>query len=281
MALPILQSDQPGGAGVGTAGQGRNDLQIAGGVVNISDTEAANVGASYVFELEDSPIGSSAVLNNPLTATPDFTPDVTGSYRIKCTVNGSSNSTEVYAVPLTNTGARIPSFGEKVQYDAAGNALGWHEAMTVFMRAIDSAVSGAHGVPGEKIIDTIRCGNSDSQSTATPKSQGPFQFDPTEYTLTGTTRSLAFRAVAANGGGAVLTKVQLWNVTDAEAIATLDFTTSSFAMAEAIITEGAGAGEIDLSAKIYEVLIWVDTPDLIDDYIDLGSAEIRVVNTVV
>jgi len=280
MALPILQSDQPGGGGVGTAGQGRNDLQIAGGVVNITDTEAANVGASYVYVLEDTPIGSSAVLNNPLTAAPDFTPDVTGSYRIRCTVNGSASSTEVYAVPLPNTGSRIPSFGEKTEYDAAGNMLGWHEALTDFMRQMDGAISGAHGVPGEKLIDTIRCGNSDSQSTATPKTQGPFQFNPLDHALTGTTRSLVFRAVAANGGGAALTKVQLWSVTDSEAIATLDFTTSAFAMAEANLTEGAGAGEIDLSAKIYEVLIWVDTPDLVDDFIDLGTAEIRVINTV-
>ena len=140
MATPIILSTGSL-SGAGTAGQGRKDLQN-GETVTLSDTEAANAGASYLWEFEDIPIGSSTVLNNPATATPDFSPDTEGSYRVRCTVNGIDFSIEVLAVPLTNTNARIPSFEEETQYDAAGNMVGWHEAMDQFMRAVDGSVGG-------------------------------------------------------------------------------------------------------------------------------------------
>jgi hypothetical protein len=51
-------------------------------------------------------------------------------------------------------------------------------------------------------------------------------------------------------------------------------------MAETTLTEGAGAGQVDLSAKVYEVRIFVDSPDAVDDTIELGSVELRVINTI-
>jgi len=141
MALPIIQSTQAT-PGAGTPGAGRNDLVLAE-AVNLSDTEAANSGASYIWTFDDLPIGSSAAFTGPLTATPSFTPDVEGSYRVKCLVNGVSYDTEILAVPLPATGSRIPSFNEELEYDESGNAKGWHEAQDQFMRAVDAQLGTA------------------------------------------------------------------------------------------------------------------------------------------
>ena len=142
MAIPIVQS-VGSSSGAGTAGQGRNNLVLLE-TVTLSDTEVANAALPHFTEFMDVPIGSAlTVLTNEATATPSFIPDVTGSYRIRMIVNGYQTSTEVLAVPLTNTGARIPSFQELVEYDGGGNAKGWHEALTVFMRAVDADVGVA------------------------------------------------------------------------------------------------------------------------------------------
>lgn len=124
-------------SGAGSPGQGRDDL-VVGETVSLEDTEVLNVGASYSWVFEDIPIGSSTILQNPLTATPFFIPDITGSYRVRVTVNGTDTAFEIFAVPLPNSGGRIPSFEEEEGYDEAGNMKGWHEAMTVFMRSVDS-----------------------------------------------------------------------------------------------------------------------------------------------
>lgn len=143
MATPIIQSDQPSGAGLGTAAQGRNDLEL-NKIVNLSDLEPANSGGVYVCAFEDIPIGSVTVLNDPLTATPNFVPDIAGSYRVSMTVNGLDTSVEVFSVPLAQTQARIPSFEEELEYDGSGNAKGWHQSQDQWMRAVDAALgSGA------------------------------------------------------------------------------------------------------------------------------------------
>jgi len=162
-------------------------------------------------------------------------------------------------------------------YDNAGSIT---SGITVVATLINEAFLSPPSNFGEQIIDTIRCGTVDSHDSDTPKAVCQFQFDPTDYEMTGATRTLVFRAVAANGGGVVSTNVRLYNLTDAEAISTLNFTSASPTMSEATLTEGSGAGEVDQSAKIYEVRIFVDSPDAVDDTIELGSAELRVINTV-
>jgi hypothetical protein len=143
MATPIIRSS--GSVSGAVTGEGRNDLDI-GEVVTLTDTQVANTGAAYSWLMEDTPIGSSATLTGPATATPTFTPDVDGSYRVRCTVNGVSYSVVVLAVPMLNSGARIPSFQEKAEYNGGGNTKGWHTAMTQFMRWADT-ISGGGGAP--------------------------------------------------------------------------------------------------------------------------------------
>ncbi|MBW2691000.1 MAG: hypothetical protein JRE57_00020 [Deltaproteobacteria bacterium] len=133
---PIIQSTGST-SGAGTAGQGRNDL-VAGETLTLSDAEATNVGAAYLWTLDDRPIGSTAVLSSATSATPTYVADLEGSYRAKCIVDTLHSATEVHAVPLAVTGSRIPSFAEQTQYDAAGNLKGWHEALDDFMRQVDS-----------------------------------------------------------------------------------------------------------------------------------------------
>ncbi len=153
------------------------------------------------------------------------------------------------------------------------------DADTVSKSYGDTNYAGDGASTYERIY-MIRVGDVEGHDSATPKVVSQFQFDPTDYDLTGATRSLVFRAVAANGGGVASTNARLYNLTDGEAIATLNFTSATPTMKEATLTEGAGAGEVDLSAKIYEVRIFVDAPDAVDDTIELGSAELRVINTV-
>jgi hypothetical protein len=138
-------------------------------VVNLSDTHPSNAGASYVWIFIDKPIGSAAVLSNANTSTPSFTPDTEGSYWIKCTVSGSATgeSNEILAVPLANTGSRIPAFNEETQYDGNGNTKGWHEAQDDFMRAVDSALGG--GGATEALGTT---GTDVTVGTAAPPSTG-------------------------------------------------------------------------------------------------------------
>ena len=143
MATPIQQSNGST-SGLGTADEGRNDL-VVGETVGLTDTEALNIGAAYVWTFEDTPIGSSTTMINSTTATPSFVPDVTGSYRILCTVDGTFTSVEVLAIPLPVSGGRMPSFEEELQYDEGGNALGWHYSMTLLLRSMDTAI-GAAGV---------------------------------------------------------------------------------------------------------------------------------------
>jgi hypothetical protein len=157
---PIIRSS--GSVSGVVTGEGRNDLDIAE-TVTLSDSVVGNTGASYAWVLIDKPPGSVAVLNNPNTATPNFVPDVTGSYRFRCTADGvpshSAVDTQrgiVLSVPLPNSGARMPSRRERLDYNAAGNTSGWHPDLIAFMRWTDANIGGAaynlvHSPPGTPI----------------------------------------------------------------------------------------------------------------------------------
>lgn len=136
------------------------------------------------------------------------------------------------------------------------------------------------GAATEKLINTLRAGDTASHDSAAPQIVSQFAFNPAEYSLTGCTRSLVFRAAAANGGGVAQTKARLYSVSDAEYIGTgLTFTSSTVAKMEETLTIGSGVGEVDDAEKIYEVHIWVVSPGA-GDTIELGSAELRLINTI-
>ena len=344
-------------SGAGTDGVSRNNLEI-GETVTLSDTVAENAGSTYIWALTDVPIGSATVLVNPTTATPTFIPDVTGSYFVTCTVASRHSSTLIAAVPLDNTGARIPAFEEKLEYNGGGNTKGWHETLTNFMRQTDvelggvvdvktkvttndttpdflqSKVAAGTGISlsvlnpsgneqlqitstvadtkvkvattdtttgflsdklvagtgitfnvlnpsgneqiqvvGKAAVDTVRLGDATSHGSATPLVVSQISFNPTLYG----TPTLKFRAVAAMGNTPLTGHAELYNISDSESVSILNFTTTTATLAEAALTIGSGAGKIKTSAKIYEARIYVDTPALPIDLINVGSAEIQVV----
>ena len=166
MATPIILSTGSS-SGAGTAGQGREDLEV-GETVTLQDTEAANTGASYVWEFLNIPEGSSTTLVNPTTATPTFSPDISGSYWIKTTVNGIESSSEILSIPLTNTLGRIPAFEEETVYDAAGNLKGWHPALTFFMRQVDALLASSSGISGtyeRRVESAVEEGSATTEQT--------------------------------------------------------------------------------------------------------------------
>lgn len=144
MATPVIQTFGSV-SGFGIAGRDREGLP-GGQTITLSDTEPANVGATYLWQLLDTPIGTSILLNNPTSATTcNFIlagASLEGSYKIRCEVNGTDVATVIISVPLPNLGSRIPTFGEQLDYlgPSLTNVKGWHQAITLFMRAVDSNI---------------------------------------------------------------------------------------------------------------------------------------------
>ncbi len=136
MAAAIIRS--VGSVSGTVTGVGRKNLVI-GEIVTLSDANPANVGLPHSWALLDVPLGSSTTLTTPGAATSTFSPDVTGSYFVKCVVNGVSITKVILAVALPTTGARIPAFTEELEYNGGSNTKGWHEALTVLMRVADSS----------------------------------------------------------------------------------------------------------------------------------------------
>lgn len=288
MATPIIQS-VGSVSGPGTAGQGRNDL-VAGEQVSLSDTEPANIGAVYFWEFEDVPIGTAPAITGANTATPHFFVDanaaLAGSYRIKCTVDGIDNSFEVLSKPLTRTGGRIPSFQERLEYNAGGNAKGWHEAETTFKRSVDALLADpGPGHAGDKIIQTIWGGGRTSYGSDTPLVVGAFALNPNDYALANTTVAFKFDVVAATGTTPLTVHVLLFNLTDGEIVTSSQLAISNDTMPakySATLAVGAAAGQIKTSGeKIYECRVFLDAASTgPTDTIELLKAEVRVEFTV-
>jgi hypothetical protein len=124
-------------------------------------------------------------------------------------------------------------------------------------------------------LSIITTGGRESHDSDTPLIVGAFAFTPSIYLPDLT--SLVFRAVAANGDIGLTNSVQLYNVTDAELVATLSFTSTSQVKDEVTLTLGSGAGEIDTPEHIYEVRIKLDVASGgPTETIELYSAELRV-----
>lgn len=286
MATPILVKTGSI-SGPSVAGRGANDLVI-GETVTITDLEGANAGASRLTEFIDVPIGSAlTVLTNPTSDAPSFVPDVTGSYRVKMTVNGVHFAIEIYAVPLPNTGSRIPSFQEQLEYDEGGQSKGWHEAQTDFMRSVDGVLDAAGiGQTGNLLLFPVWAGGRESHNSDTPLVVGSFPFNPDDYSIFKTSVVLTFRAIVANGSTPLTTHVHLYNLTDGEIVAssalTLVNTTTPTKLSATLVT-GASPGEVKTGAeKIYECRIFLDAPpgDPNVDTIELMKAEVLATFTV-
>jgi len=63
-------------------------------------TDADNDPISYSWQITASPMGSTPVLNNPLTAAPDFAADVAGDYDVELTVTDGFSGTDTDSVTI-------------------------------------------------------------------------------------------------------------------------------------------------------------------------------------
>lgn len=283
MASPIIQS-VGATSGPGINGTGRDDL-VAGEVVTLSDEEGLNLGASYLWEFEESPVGTAPVMVAATTATPTFTVDadvrLAGTYKVKCTVNGVESSAELLAVTLGTTGARIPAFEEEIEYDGDGNVKGWHTAQTKFMREVDQRLPQL----ASTVVTRIALAAAHSHNSDTPLIVGAFTIDPTIYDIPKATTVVEFVVVVAVGTAPLVAHVSLYNLTDSESVAsslvTITDTTDPAEYTE-VLTRGAGAGLLKNVSRLYECRIYLDVvpvdPEV--ETIELFSAELRVTQTI-
>jgi len=133
---------------------------------------------------------------------------------------------------------------------------------------------------GTKLFDVVKMATRESHNAVTPLVVGGDAFNPTLYDRSGFTKSMVFRAVAANGDIGLSNTVMLYNVTDSDLIATLTFTSTTTTKMEAVLAQGTGAGQVDPSEKIYEVRMAMGAPPGgPTQTIELYAAEIIVTNT--
>jgi hypothetical protein len=129
-------------------------------------------------------------------------------------------------------------------------------------------------------VQIVKFATRESHDSVTPLVSGGVAFNPADYDKAGYTKTMTFRAVAANGDIGMTTSVILYNVTDSDTIDTLSFTSTTPAKDEVVLVEGSGAGQIDLVEKIYEVRIALTVPPGgPTETVELYGAEIIVVNT--
>lgn len=133
---------------------------------------------------------------------------------------------------------------------------------------------------GTTLIETVKFAARETHNSDTPLVVGGDAFAAVTYDKPAFTKSMVFRAVAANGDVGLSNVVQLYNVTDSDVVATLTFTTTSTEKIEVVLTQGAGVGQVDLLEKIYEVRIALGAPSGgPTETIELYAAEIIITNT--
>ena len=159
----------------------------------------------------------------------------------------------------------------------SGAAIYWANGAKVADGESKSLFGGA--AAGLQHLEIVNIANRVSHDATTPLVVGGAAFNPLDHDKPGFTRTLSFRAVAANGDVGITTFVKLVNVSDGDQVASLSFTTTSQAKDEVTLTEGVGVGQIDLVEKIYEVRIGLDVaPINPTETVELYGAEIRVLS---
>lgn len=161
MAAAAIAIDQPGHPTQvdGEDDQSRDDLQL--GLIRLRNANDAGV-RSWLWEFVDVPEGSAATLSNPLSAQPEFTADLVGTYFVKLTVNGGGlgHVSRRVAIVRDAEGMRVPAAGEEdeANYDTGGGVLnrkGWWPEIKRFFDAIDGIPVPPTGlVPGGVVDNT-------------------------------------------------------------------------------------------------------------------------------
>lgn len=142
-----------------------------------------------------------------------------------------------------------------------------------------TGAGSAFGAASQMIQTSLALSAQDSYADTLPKIQRTLAVDPSEFVITGTTRSLQLRVTAAIGGPTLPGQVQLINETDADdVVATLTFDTATQTEKIAPIVIGGGAGQMPDASRIYRFEISVPSGPTGSDSLELGSAELRLRN---
>lgn len=151
MATPIIKIT---GSISGAGTSGIDKVITAGEIVTLTDTEAANVGASYQWSVVSAPVGATVILTGASTPSPTFTAPadtLAGTVLIQCVVNSLDSATARAAVLTSELESRIPVFTERDDWNAGGNTQGWNEAITGHIRTVDTRFS----TQGLELLETI------------------------------------------------------------------------------------------------------------------------------
>lgn len=163
-AIIVIDQDRPGPTlSEGVAGVARDDLWV-GRVVRLRVGTSGNT--TYSWGILDRPQGSGATLQNADTATPSFTPDVPGSYRVQLITNGGGpGNVQVRIAACTfdtagvsvNRGWRIPAYGETpFEANFGGQARGWSATLDNILSDIQVSLTegGGGGGGGGPLVTT-------------------------------------------------------------------------------------------------------------------------------
>jgi hypothetical protein len=133
--------------------------------------------------------------------------------------------------------------GDRV-YFRDGKVLLDGQALTLFATMPGG---GGVGASGEFWRESITMAVGDQNNSGTPKVMGAFPLDSDDYTLTGTTKTFTFMAIANVDVGSVTGTVVLYDLTAAAVVATLTF--AGFTAS----TKQSASAAIGAAEHIYEV----------------------------
>lgn len=227
MAGAIIVIDQPGGAGAGSPGVARNDLW-QNQQVNLS---CATINGSYQWDLLDIPPGSGASLVGEGTSTPNFLPDLVGTYRVQLITNGGGPGNVqilVLRVRYSQTGVlqkrgwALPAVGEQGgEANYGGNVRGWAEVWEYIAADLQTLVQGQGQLllPTRDIVPGFSGVASTQETASGGQVIGCFSFDPSAYPPEGgaVLREIHFRAIL-EASAATTAQVILYNLDAGEAV---------------------------------------------------------------
>lgn len=239
-----------------------NFVSIGGGQVLVDDmgsgsaTVTVSGGGSSASALQ-----TTGAIVDVSTASPPTTDQVLVATS-PTTADWQDNiATAADAVSTTGTAVTVstsapPTSGQALIADSATEAS-WQNVV--------ATVSG---------ISVIRLGSTESYSSDSPLIIDQFELNTGDYPATA---AFTFRAIAGNGANPLTSHVKLYNLTDGEDVAILNVVNvTAPILSQSNLTKGTTSGTLKATSKVYEVSVYVDSPVLITDTIEFGSAEIRV-----
>lgn len=277
-AIIVIDQDRPGpSVSEGVAGVARDDLWV-GRTVHLRVGTSGNT--AYTWALLDRPQGSGATLQDADTATPRFTPDVPGSYRVQLITNGGGpGNVQVRIAACTfdnagvvvNRGWRTPAYGETPsEANFGGQMRGWAEAFDTILADVRTTLTdGGGGGGGGGPLVTTPYQHWLPDQTISPKKPSQVAVAASRETVDATPVTLGFdwTGVAAFPDTALL-KVSAEVV--AKSRMSGDFATFDLALnvlrRAGVTTEAVGGQSLDnqssegaTGAGLFALLQWDDT----------------------